>query len=302
MLTAEERQRAYRAMSLARAMDEKMWRLARAGRAHFAVPCAGHEAIGIGYALNLEPGRDYVAPHYRDLAAMLVLGMEPRDVMLHFFAKRSDPNAGGHQPYAHWGSRKLGIISQQGPQPNQVTHGVGSAWASKYTRDGGVTIVAYGDGGAQKGEVHEAMNFAAVHALPCVFVVHRNGYTQSVRSTLEYHEQVLSKRAIGYGIPGITIDGANVEVVAATAKEAIERARRGDGPTLIDAVCKRFMPNTSNDDDSIYRSAEERASLRDRDPLALLRARVDPEFADAVDAESARIAEDAATWAEEQAA
>jgi 2-oxoisovalerate dehydrogenase E1 component alpha subunit len=289
-------------MSLARAMDEKMWRLARAGRAHFAVPCAGHEAIGIGYALYLEPGRDYVAPHYRDLSAMLMLGMQPRDVMLHFFAKRGDPNAGGHQPYAHWGSRALGVLSQQGPQPNQVTHGVGSAWASKYTRDGGVTIVAYGDGGAQKGEVHEAMNFAAVHALPCVFIVHRNGYTQSVRSALEYHEQVLSKRAIGYGIPGITIDGANVEVVAATVKDALDRARRGDGPTLIDAVCKRFMPNTSNDDDSIYRSAQERASVRERDPLALLRALVDAEFAAAVDTESAQIAEDAATWAEEQAA
>jgi 2-oxoisovalerate dehydrogenase E1 component alpha subunit len=302
LLTTEERQRAYRAMALARALDEKMWRLARAGRAHFAVPCAGHEAISAGYALQLEPGRDYVAPHYRDLAAMLVLGMEPRDVMLHFFAKRSDPNAGGRQPYAHWGSRRLGILSQQGPQPNQVTHGVGSAWASKYTRDGGVTIVAYGDGGAQKGEVHEAMNFAAVHALPCVFIVHRNGYTQSVRSTLEYHEQVLSKRALGYGIPGITIDGANVEVVAATARTAIDRARRGDGPTLIDAVCKRFMPNTSNDDDSIYRSAEERARVRDRDPLGLLRALVDADFADAVDAQSLQTAEDAATWAEEQAA
>jgi 2-oxoisovalerate dehydrogenase E1 component alpha subunit len=233
---------------------------------------------------------------------MLVLGMEPRDVMLHFFAKRSDPNAGGRQPYAHWGSRKLGVLSQQGPQPNQVTHGVGSAWASKYTRDGGVTIVAFGDGGAQKGEVHEALNFAAVHALPCVFVVHRNGYTQSVRSTLEYREQVLSKRAIGYGIPGITVDGANVEVVAETAQRAIERARRGDGPTLIDAVCKRFMPNTSNDDDSIYRSAEERARIRDRDPLALLRALVGEDFAAAVDAASRQTAEDAATWAEEQAA
>jgi len=302
MLAEDERQRAYRAMSLARALDEKMWRLARAGRAHFAVPCAGHEAVSIGYALPLVVGRDYVAPHYRDLGAMLMLGMEPRDVMLHFFARRADPNAGGHQPYAHWGSRRLGVISQQGPQPNQVTHGVGSAWASKYTRDGGVTIVAFGDGGAQKGEVHEAMNFASVHALPCVFVIHRNGYTQSVPSTLEYTPQVLALRAAGYGMPGVTIDGADLEAMAEAAHTAVDRARRGDGPTLIDAVCKRFMPNTSNDDDTIYRSAQERASIRDRDPLALLRALVDAEFAAAVDAASTQTAEDAATWAEEQAA
>jgi 2-oxoisovalerate dehydrogenase E1 component alpha subunit len=287
-------------MSLARAMDEKMWRLARAGRAHFAVPCAGHEGVSIGYALGLEPGRDYVAPHYRDLGAMLVLGMEPRDVMLHFFARRGDPNAGGRQPYAHWGSRKLGVLSQQGPQPNHVTHGVGSAWASKYTRDGGVTVVAYGDGGAQKGEVHEAMNFAAVHDLPCVFVIERNGYTQSVRSSLEYREQVLAKRAAGYGMPGFTV-GADVEAVAEVARTALARARAGEGPTLIDAVCRRFMPNTSNDDDTIYRSSEERATLRERDPLALLRALVEPEFAASVDRESAATAEDAATWAEEQA-
>ncbi len=301
MLATGELERAYRAMSLARALDERMWRLARAGRAHFAVPCAGHEAVSIGYALQMVVGRDYVAPHYRDLGAMLLLGMEPRNVMLHFFARRADPNAGGRQPYAHWGSRRLGVLSQQGPQPNQVTHGVGSAWASKYARDGGVTIVAFGDGGAQKGEVHEAMNFASVHKLPCVFVIHRNGYTQSVPSALEYAPQVLAKRAAGYDMPGVTVDGADLEAVADAAQTAVDRARAGAGPTLVDAVCVRFMPNTSNDDDSIYRSAEERAGLRARDPLALLRARVDAEFAVAVDAQSLQTAEDAATWAEQQA-
>ena len=181
-MTAAERERAYRALSLARALDDRMWRLARAGRAHFAVPCSGHEAIGVGYALAMRPGVDWLAPHYRDLAALLVLGMPPRDVMLCFFSRPSDPNAHGRQPYAHFGSRALHVLSQQGPQPNHCSHGVGCAWGSQLLDDGSVTVIAFGDGGAQKGEVHESMNVATIHKLPCVFVVHRNGWTQSVEA------------------------------------------------------------------------------------------------------------------------
>ena len=231
-----------------------MWRLARAGRAHFAVPCSGHEAIGVGYALAMRPGVDWLAPHYRDLAALLVLGMSPRDVMLCFFSRPSDPNARGRQPYAHFGSRALHVLSQQGPQPNHCSHGVGCAWGSKLLGDGSVTVIAFGDGGAQKGEAHESMNVAAIHKLPCVFVVHRNGWTQSVRTrAISTRRQTLVARAEGYGMPGIAVDGSDVEAMHAAASAAFERARAGEGPTLIDAACVRFMPNTSNDDDSRYR-------------------------------------------------
>ena len=150
MMTQAQRERAYRALSLARALDERMWRLARAGRAHFAVPCSGHEAIGAGYALALEPGLDWVSPHYRDLAALLVLGMPARDVMLCFFSRPSDPNARGRQPYAHFGSRALHVLSQQGPQPNHCSHGVGCAWASKLLGDGSASVIAFGDGALRK--------------------------------------------------------------------------------------------------------------------------------------------------------
>ncbi len=300
-LSREQRERAYRTLALARALDERMWRLARAGRAHFAVPCSGHEAIGAGYALAMRPGVDWLAPHYRDLAALLALGMPPRDVMLCFFSRPSDPNAAGRQPYAHFGSRALHVLSQQGPQPNHCTHGVGCAWGSKLLGDGSVTVIAFGDGGAQKGEVHEAMNLAAVQALPCVFVVHRNGWTQSVARALEYATETLVQRAAGYGMPGIAVDGSDVEAMYAAAAEAIERARSGGGPTLIDASCVRFMPNTSNDDDSRYRDrAEIDASRPERDPLLRARALVHAAFAERVDAECATIAEEAAEWAEAQ--
>jgi 2-oxoisovalerate dehydrogenase E1 component alpha subunit len=290
---------AYRIMTLARRLDEAMWRLARAGRAHFAVPCSGHEAIGAGYAAALRPGHDFVAPHYRDLAAVLALGVEPREVMLHFFAKAADPCSGGRQPYAHWGSRSRRIISLQGPQPNHVTHAVGVAWGSRLLGEDSVTWIAFGDGGAQKGEVHEAMNFASIHRLPCVFCVESNGYTQSVPARLEVAPADIVARAAGYGMPGERVDGMDVEAVWAAATRAVARARDGRGPSLIEAVCYRYLANTSNDDDSRYRSREEVEAWRERDPLRA-RARLRADVADALDEEALTAARDAAEWAETQ--
>lgn len=295
-------ERAYRLITLARQIDERMWRLARQGRAHFAVPCSGHEAIGAGYGLALRAGHDFVAPHYRDLAAMLALDLEPREVFLHFFARAADPCAAGRQPYAHWGSRRHGIISLQGPQPNHVTHAVGVAWGSRLLDTDQVTWIAFGDGGAQKGEVHEAMNIAAVHRLPCVFCVESNGYTQSVPSRLETAQPEIATRAAGYGIPGEAVDGMDVEAVHEAAGRAIDRARAGEGPTLIDARCYRFLPNTSNDDDSRYRSREEVEEARRRDPLLVLRGRLDAARADALDEEAMTVAAEAAEWAEAEPA
>lgn len=294
-------ERAYRVISLARHLDDVMWRVARAGRAHFAVPCSGHEAIGAGYALALRGGHDFVATHYRDLAAVLALGMEPRDVLLHFFAKAADPFTSGRQPYAHWGSRERRLISLQGPQPNHVTHAVGVAWGSRLLGEDSVTWIAFGDGGAQKGEVHEAMNFAAIHRLPCVFCVETNGLTQSVPLRLESAAPDVVARAAGYGIPGEQVDGADVEAVWRAARQAIDRARAGQGPTLVEATCARFLGNTSNDDDSRYRPREEvEAARRDRDPITRLRPRLDAALADAIDEECQTVAAEAAEWAEAQ--
>ena len=200
---------AYRFMTLARQVDERMWKLARAGRAHFAVPCSGHEAIGAGYALALRPGFDFVAPHYRDLAAMLALGMAVEEAFLSFFGKGKvsirvpGPAAsrmrtpGAREPVS-------GQAPSRAPQPNQVSHGVGVAWGSRLLGEDSVTWVAFGDGGAQKGEVHEAMNFAAIHRLPVVFCVENNRYTQSVPGRLESStpDLPLGRQAMGCGRGG----------------------------------------------------------------------------------------------------
>jgi TPP-dependent pyruvate/acetoin dehydrogenase alpha subunit len=144
------------------------------------------------------------------------------------------------------------------------------------------------------------MNFAAIHRLPCVFCIENNGYTQSVPARLESAALDLSARAAGYGMPGERVDGMDLEAVASVAARAVERARSGLGPSLIDASCYRFLPNTSNDDDSRYRPREEVEAARKRDPLIRLRQKLPAARADAIDEEAMTIATEAAEWAEAQ--
>jgi 2-oxoisovalerate dehydrogenase E1 component alpha subunit len=303
-LPAEDLLMAYRWMLLARRLDERMWQLIRQGKGHFAVPCQGHEAVGAGYALALRRGYDYIAPHYRDLSAVLAYGITARDALASFFARAADPNSRGRQPYAHWGSQKLHIISLQGPQPNHVTHGVGVAYAAKLLREDSVTLMVYGDGGAQKGEVHEAMNFAAIHHLPCIFCCENNLYTQSVPLALESSVTSIAARAAAYDLPGVSVDGMDVFAVYRVMAVAAERARRGDGPSLVEARVYRYRPNTSNDDDTRYRSREEVDEWRRRDPLTRFRAELEQreilsdKHVKEMEHEIAEIVDDAVAWAE----
>src|ERR1051326_2300646 len=140
--------------------------------------------------------------------------------MAHYFGRAADPCTGGRQPYAHWGSTSRHILSQEGPQPNVVTHGVGVAYANRHLGSSAVAWIGFGDGGAQKGEVHEAMNFASIHKLAVVFCVENNLYTQSVPLRLESSVQNLALRAAGYGMPGVSVDGMDLfEVLPAARSE-----------------------------------------------------------------------------------
>jgi 2-oxoisovalerate dehydrogenase E1 component alpha subunit len=262
---------AYRWMLVARRIDDALWVLRRQGKGHFVVSCAGHEAVGAAAGLAVDPARDFLAPHYRDLTACLAWGLQTREVLAHYFGRASDPCTGGRQPYAHWGSRSRRIISQEGPQPNVVTHGVGVAYANRRLGSDAVVWIGFGDGGAQKGEVHEAMNFASIHRLGVVFCVENNLYTQSVPLRLESSVSNLSLRAAGYGMPGVSVDGMDLLEVHAAAVTAVERARQSQGPSLIEARTYRYMPNTSNDDDTRYRERSEVEHWRDKDPIRRLR-------------------------------
>ena len=293
-------------MLVARRIDDAMWMLRRQGKGHFVVSSAGHEAIGAAAGLAVDLQKDFLAPHYRDLAACLAWGLQPREVMAHYFGRASDPCTGGRQPYAHWGSTERRILSQEGPQPNIVSHAVGVAYANKHLNSDAVVWIGFGDGGAQKGEVHEAMNFASIHRLAVVFCIENNLYTQSVPLRLESSVPSLAVRAASYGMPGVSVDGMDLLEVYPAAQEAVRRARRGDGPSLIEARAYRYMPNTSNDDDTRYRSRQEVDEWRERDPISRLRAALlergalSEAAAETTEREVREDVAEAATWAEAQ--
>ncbi len=257
-------------MLLARLVDERIWQLNRQGRAHFAVPCAGHEGAAAGYAMALDPARDYLVPHYRDLAALFVFGVTPRDIFCHLLARANDPMSGGRQMFAHWGDARRRILSVSSPQPNHVTHAVGIALASKIRRDDAVTWAGFGDGSSSKGDVHEAMNFAAIHKLPVVFGCENNGYAISVPQDKQMAVRNVADRAAGYGMPGCVVDGSDPLAVVDAARTAVSLAREGGGPSFVEVKVYRFLPHTSNDDDRRYRPREEVERARANDPLTRL--------------------------------
>lgn len=264
----------YYYMALARALDDRMWILNRQGKAPVVYSSNGHEAAQVGSALALNRGNDWIVPYYRDLALVLAWGMTPREVMLHLLGRADDPNSGGRQMPAHWGLKRLNILTTGSVVATQDVHAAGLALASKITKDGRVSVAYFGEGSTSQGEFHEALNFAAVHKLPVIFFNENNGYAISVPSRKQMVVQDVAARAAGYGMPGVIVDGNDPVKVFEVTKEAAERARRGEGPTLIEAKTYRFVPHSSDDDDRAYRSREEVAEWKKRDPLTTFEKRL----------------------------
>ena len=256
-------------MLLARAISERMWILVKQGRVNFIVTCEGHEAAQVGSAATLNSQDDWLVPYYRDIAAVLVRGMSPRDIMLGAFARAADPSSGGRQMPCHFGSRKLRILSGSSVVATQITHAAGIAMAAQLKGESSVTLVYFGDGASSRGEFHEGLNFAGVHRLPVVFFCESNGYGISTPINKQVAGGDIAARAAGYGFPGVVVDGTDVRGVKEVTQEAVDRARAGDGPTLIEAKIYRLMPHTSHDDDTRYRTREEVEAGLERDPVAL---------------------------------
>lgn len=264
----------FRHVALARALDERMWQLNRAGRAPFVVSGQGHEGAQVGAGFALKRGTDFIVPYYRDLALSLVFGLTARDVMLGAMARADDPTSGGRQMPAHYGSARLNIVTSSSPVSTQVPHATGIAYAAKLRGTDQVALTCFGEGGSSKGDVHEACNFAGIHKLPVIFFCENNRYAISVPTQLQVAIDHVADRAAGYGFPGVVVDGTDVLAVYQVVKEAADRARRGDGPTLVEAKMYRFQPHTSDDDDRTYRNPDEVKAWRDRDPLALFETRL----------------------------
>lgn len=257
----------YRTMVVARQCDEAQFRLNRQGKAAFVVPVSGHEGCQVGSAWCFDPQRDFLVPYYRDMAVCLTAGFTPKDVFLGVFGKRDDPSSGGRQMPAHWGSRRLHIVTHSSPIATQIPHAAGIAYAARFRGEDTAVGCWFGEGATSEGDWHEGMNFAGIHRLPVVFLCENNQYAISVPQTKQMAVRNVADRAEAYGFEGVVADGNDILDCYAATKAAVERARSGGGPTLVEFKTYRFRPHTSDDDDRTYRSREEVEEHKAHDPL-----------------------------------
>jgi len=266
-LTRDQLLDIYQKMVLARAVGERERMLNRLGKTPFAVTGEGQEAAQVGVAFALRPGHDWVVPYYRDIGVALTLGQTARDLLLGHLSRAEDISSGGRNMPSHFSDPKLRIVSTSACVGTQIPHAVGIALAAKLRNLDEVAATFFGDGATSTGDCHEAMNLAGVRKLPVIFVCEHNGYAISVPWEQQSAVASLAKRAEGYGFPGVSVDGNDVVAVYQAAKQAVDRARNGEGPTFIEARTYRLVPHTSDDDDTRYRSREEVEEWKKKDPL-----------------------------------
>ncbi|PYN32822.1 MAG: pyruvate dehydrogenase (acetyl-transferring) E1 component subunit alpha [Candidatus Rokuibacteriota bacterium] len=251
----------YRSMRLARRLDERMVRLQRQGRIGTFAPTKGQEASQMGSIFTLRP-TDWMVPSFRETAAMIWRGW-PIEKLLLFFAGHLE----GGQPAPDQHDLPITI-----PVATQLPHAVGLAYAAQYRGDDVVVMAYFGDGATSEGDFHEALNFAGVWHVPVVFVCQNNQWAISVPLKKQTHSRTIAQKALAYGLPGIQVDGNDVLAVYAAAREAVDRARAGDGPTLIECVTYRLGVHTTADDPTKYRSDAEVAMWEQKDPLTRFKA------------------------------
>ena len=257
----------YQHMLLARGVDERMWLMQRAGKIAFIISGQGHEGAQVAIAWPMRKGHDWMAPFYRSIASTITFGMSAEDIITAHLAKQDDVSSGGRQMPGHYGGAPYNIVSLSSPVGTQVLHAVGIAMGAWVRGDDVVTMTQYGEGTSNQGEIHEAMNFAGVHKLPVIFVCENNGYAISVPLDRQVSGGSVAARAEGYGMPGVVVDGGDVLGCYAAARDAHERARRGDGPTLIEARVVRLTSHSSDDDQRRYRDPTEVEQLKEQDPI-----------------------------------
>jgi 2-oxoisovalerate dehydrogenase E1 component alpha subunit len=270
-LTDDDLIRMYKTVALARAVDERMWVLNRAGRIPFVISGQGHEGAQVGIAWPMDPKVDWFAPFYRSIATCLTFGMTVRDILTAQYAKAIDRSSGGRQMPGHYGSIDNHLVSLSSPVATQMLHAVGIALAAKIRKTGQVAMSSLGEGSANQGDVHEGLNFAGVHKLPFILIVENNGYAISVPVSKQLPVKDVAIRAEGYGMPGVVVDGSDVLECYKAAKIAVDRARRGEGSTLIEAKVIRLTGHSSDDQQTKYRDPEELAGLSSKDPVPKFR-------------------------------
>jgi pyruvate dehydrogenase E1 component alpha subunit len=260
-LSVDAKRELLRSMIRCRRLDRECWALQRQGELTVYPPFEGQEAAQVGSASALAP-EDFVFPSFRELAAAVVRGV---DVVEYLQYHRGTWHGGPYDPIA---SRFAPICV---PVATQIVHAVGWALGAKLDGSGACSLAYFGDGSASEGDFHEAANMAAVFGAPAILFCQNNGWAISVPASEQYAAPIAA-RAAGYGFPGIRVDGNDVLAVYAVTKAAAERARGGEGPTLIEAMTYRIGAHSTADDDSRYRAGPEVDAWRERDPIARFRA------------------------------
>ncbi len=250
----------YAAMTEARLYDRKASALQRQGRLATYAPYEGQEASQVGAVAPLAP-EDWLVASYRDAAAMHLHGYPWKNLLL----TRMGDERGGHPPEG------VNVTPPSITVGGHMIHAVGIAWAEKLKGTGAVALTMFGDGATSEGDFHEAMNFAGVYHVPTVFFCQNNGWAISMPRSRQTASRTIAQKADAYGLPGVLVDGNDVLAVAEVVAEAVDRARAGEGPTLIEALTYRVQGHTTADDDRRYRAREEAAGWLARDPLERVR-------------------------------
>jgi TPP-dependent pyruvate/acetoin dehydrogenase alpha subunit len=263
-LTRDDRALLLRHMLLMRISEERALTLYRQGKVPGSFyDGSGQEAISVGASFVLAP-RDRLCILHRDLGAHFVRGVTP-DRYLANYMGRADGVTGGKDGNMHFGDRRLGCVGMVSMLPDMAQVAVGLALAFKMRREQRVAMTFFGDGATANGQSHEALNFAGIHRLPVVFLLENNQFAYSTPNELEFAVDPV-ERARTYGFPGLKVDGNDVEAVFDAAREAVDRARRGDGPTLIECETMRMHGHGAHDDMS-YVPKEMFEEWGRRDPI-----------------------------------
>ena len=263
----------YRAMLATRLLDTKAMSLQRQGRIGFYVPCAGQEAAQIGSAYALRAG-DWTLPTYRDSGVAILRGIPFKDLINHLMGNSEDAMQGRQMPN-HWGYSKINYVSIASTIAAHLPVASGVAMGMKLRKEDSVVMSFHGEGATSEGDFHSAYNFAGVYKLPIVFICENNGWAISLPSSMQSASRTFAEKAGAYGFEGKRVDGNDAIAVYTASKDAVEKARRGGGPTMIECLTYRMGPHSSSDDPNRYRTKEEIEDWREKDPIERFRVYLD---------------------------
>lgn len=306
-ISSEQLLRAYREMVRSRLVDEKAIVLYKQNKCHFQIGVAGHEAVQVAAGHVFRAGHDWSYPYYRDMAYCAALGMTNEEFLLMTMNKQDDPNSHGRQMPMHYGHRGLRIVNQSSPTGTQFLQAVGVALGSKLKHLDEVVYVSAGEGTCAQGDFHEALNWAAREKLPVIFLIQNNDYAISVHVSEQLAGQSVAKLARGYeNLESFDIDGTDYVKSFEILRQAHDRARRGDGPALIEARVPRLQSHSISDNHLKYRTPEDIEKEKQRCPIAKMRSYLIKEGISTkaelenIDKELKTTIDAAAEWAEKQ--